>query len=54
MYYYETETSVLDSDWLSRVRCITRLFTLCVARQPLCSTTVSEELHCLVEEYCFY
>ncbi len=51
---------VLDSDWLSRVRSwkVTHTFVyICVARQPLwcvAATTVSEELHCLAEEYYHY
>ncbi len=52
---------VLDSDWLSHVRhCFelqsnTPLFTsMLLGNHFVAASTVSEELHCLVEEYCFY
>ncbi len=53
---------MLDSDWLSHVRSRcklqsnTHLCLLCVLLGNLfvATTTVSEELHCLVEEYCNY
>ncbi len=49
---------VLDSDWLSHVRsCCKLLYKLknvLLGNHFVATPTVSEELHCLVEEYCFY
>uniref|UniRef100_A0A671N4A0 Uncharacterized protein n=1 Tax=Sinocyclocheilus anshuiensis TaxID=1608454 RepID=A0A671N4A0_9TELE len=62
--YAPAAVPVLDSDWLSRVRsCCKLLYKVTYTFVYVCvllgnhfvaTTTDSEELHCLVEEYCFY